>query len=244
MNTSSLSVKRTSNPLVVWLFSSIGKKTMVAVTGILLVLFVAGHLVGNLTFFVGPDVINTYAKKLHELGPILWVIRLGLLAVVGLHIYFTMLLWKENRTARPSKYKYKTHVQSTIFSRTMRLSGIVILAFVVFHLAHFTLRVIDPAYSQMRTMVDGHEVMDVYRMIVTGFSVWWVSVFYVISLGLVAFHLSHGISSLFQTLGLSNRRLRPTIELGGKVLAWALFIGFSSIPISILIFGLGKEALK
>jgi len=244
MNTSSLSVKRTSNPLVVWLFSSIGKKTMVAVTGILLVLFVIGHLVGNLTFFVGPDVINAYAKSLHDLGPILWVIRLGLLAVVGLHIYFTMLLWKENRTARPSKYKYKTHVQSTIFSRTMRLSGIVILAFVVFHLAHFTLRVVDPAYSQMRTMLGDHEVLDVYRMIVAGFSVWWVSVFYVISLGLVAFHLSHGISSLFQTLGLSNRRLRPTIELGGKVLAWALFIGFSSIPISILIFGLGKEALK
>lgn len=244
MSTISLSPKRASNPLIAWLFSSIGKKTIVAVTGILLVLFVVGHLVGNLTFFVGPDMINAYAKKLHDLGPLLWVIRLGLLAVIGLHIFFTMLLWKENHAARPNKYEYKTHVQSSVFSRTMRLSGIIVLSFILFHLAHFTVHLIDPQFSQMRTMLDGHEVMDVYRMVVAGFSVWWVSVFYVISLGLVAFHLSHGVGSLFQTLGITNKKLRPIFDLGGRVLAWALFIGFSSIPISILIFGLGKEALN
>lgn len=244
MNTTSLSAKRATNPLAVWLFSSIGKKSVVAVTGILLVLFVIGHLLGNLTFFIGPDAINLYAKKLHDLGPLLWVVRLGLLAVITLHIFFTMLLWKENHAARPSKYEYKTHVQSTVFSRTMRLSGIVILAFVLFHLAHFTARIIYPEYSQMKTMLDGHEVLDVYRMVVAGFSVWWVSIFYVISLGLVAFHLSHGVGSLFQTLGITNKRVRPIFDIGGRLLAWALFVGFSAIPVSILIFGLGKEALK
>jgi succinate dehydrogenase / fumarate reductase cytochrome b subunit len=244
MNTASLSPQRAQNPLIIWLLSSIGKKSVVAISGILLVLFVIGHLLGNLTFFIGPDAINLYAKKLHDLGPLLWVVRLGLLAVVGVHIFFTMLLWKENRTARPNKYEFKTHVQSTVFSRTMRLSGIVILAFVLFHLAHFTARIIYPEYSQMKTMLDGHEVLDVYRMVVAGFSVWWVSVFYVISLGLVAFHLSHGIGSLFQTLGITNKKLRPLFNLGGRLLAWALFVGFSAIPVSILIFGLGKEALK
>lgn len=244
MSTSTITANRASNPLIAWLFSSIGKKTVVALTGILLVLFIVGHLLGNLTFFLGPDAINLYAKKLHDLGPILWVVRAGLIAVIGLHIVFTMLLWKENQTARPSKYEYKTHVQSTVFARTMRLSGIVIFVFVIFHLAHFTLRIIDPAYSQMKTMLDGHEVLDVYRMVVAGFSVWWVSLFYVVSLALVAFHLSHGIGSLFQTLGLTNRSVQPVFAGAGRLLAWILFLGFSSIPISIFIFGLGKEALR
>lgn len=244
MSTTSLPAKRASNPLATWLFSSIGKKTIVAGSGILLVLFLVGHLGGNLTFFFGPDWINSYAKHLHDLGPLLWVIRLGLLAVVVSHIFFTMLLWKENHTARPNKYEYKTHVQSSVFARTMRMSGIIILAFILFHLAHFTLRVIDPAYSQMRTMLDGHEVMDVYRMVVVGFSNPFISIFYVISLGLVAFHLSHGVASLFQTLGITNRTLRPLFEKGGQFLAWLLFLGFASIPLSVLLFGLGKEALK
>jgi succinate dehydrogenase / fumarate reductase cytochrome b subunit len=244
MSTTSLSAKRASNPLAAWLFSSIGKKTIVAGTGILLVLFLIGHLGGNLTFFFGPEWINSYAKHLHDLGPLLWVIRLGLLAVIALHIFFTMLLWKENHTARPIKYEYKTHVQSSVFARTMRMSGIIILAFVLFHLAHFTLRIVDPAYSQMRTMLDGHEVMDVYRMVVVGFSNPLVSGFYVLSLGLVAFHLSHGVASLFQTLGITNRKLRPVFEKGGQLLAWLLFLGFASIPLSVLVFGLGKEALK
>lgn len=244
MSISAPPARKGQNPIISWTFSSIGKKTIVAVTGIFLVLFLIGHLVGNLTFFLGPDAINLYAKKLHDLGPLLWVARIGLLVLIALHIYFTMLLWKENRTARPSKYEYKNRVQSTVFVRTMRVSGLVIFAFILFHLAHFTLRIVDPAYSQMRTMLDGEEVLDVYRMVVAGFSVAWVSIFYVISLGLVAFHLSHGVGSLFQTLGLTNKTLRPLFEQGGRLLAWALFLGFASIPISVLIFGFGREALR
>lgn len=229
-------------PIFAWLFSSIGKKFVVAATGICLVLFAVGHLAGNMTIFFGPDVINAYAMHLRDLGPFLWVIRLGLLTIVGLHIYFTMLLWSENQAARPQKYAVSATIKTTVFARTMRLSGLFILAFVVFHLAHFTLLIVDPGFANLHTTVNGHEVHDVYRMVVLGFSNPIVVIFYVIALFLLAFHLSHGISSLFQTLGVSNKRLRPVYELISRVVAWALFIGYSSIPLSILIFGLGRNS--
>ncbi len=225
-----------------WLFSSIGKKTVVAVTGIALVLFVIGHLLGNLTFFFGPNAINSYAMHLRDLGPLLWVARIGLLGAVGLHIFFTMLIWKENQAARPQKYAVYVPIKTTVFARTMRLTGLIVLAFIAFHLAHFTLWIIDPQYSTYHAVVDGHEVHDVYRMVVTGFSNPFVSIFYIFSLALVAFHLSHGIGSLFQTLGLTSQRMRPVYETSGKVLAWALFVGYAAIPVSVLL-GLGKGVL-
>ncbi len=231
-------------PLLGWFFSSIGKKTVVALTGIGLVLFAAGHLVGNLTFFIGPDAINTYAVKLQSLGPLLWVIRFGLLAVVGLHIYFTMLLWVENRKARPQKYAVFAPMKTSVFARTMRLSGLFVLAFIVFHLAHFTVRIVDPAYANLHTMLDGKEVHDVYAMVVLGFSNPIVSIFYVIALFLLSLHLSHGISSLFQTLGVTNKRFRPLFEFAAKVVAWLLFLGYSAIPLSVLLFGVGKSHIS
>lgn len=224
-----------------WLFSSIGKKTVVAVTGIALVLFVIGHLLGNLTFFFGPEAINSYAMHLRDLGPLLWVARIGLLGAVGLHIFFTMLLWKENQSAKPQKYAVKAPIKTTVFARTMRLTGLIVLAFIAFHLAHFTLWIIDPQYSSYHAVVDGHEVHDVYRMVVTGFSNPFVSLFYIFSLALVASHLSHGIGSLFQTLGITSQRMRPVYETGGKVLAWALFAGYAAIPLSVL---LGLKGLQ
>ena len=227
---------------IAWLFSSIGKKTVVAVTGIALVLFVIGHLLGNLTFFFGPEAINSYAMHLRDLGPLLWVARIGLLGAVGLHIYFTMLLWKENQAARPQKYAVKAPMKTTVFARTMRLTGLIVLAFVVFHLAHFTLWLIDPNYSTYHAMVDGHEVHDVYRMVVTGFSNPVVSLFYIFSLALLASHLSHGIGSLFQTLGITSSRMRVVYETSGKILAWALFLGYAAIPASVLL-GIGKGVL-
>ena len=125
--------------LITWLFSSIGKKTVVALTGIVLVLFVIGHMLGNMTVFFGPNVINAYAMHLRDLGPLLWLIRLFMLTCVVLHIWFTMLLWKENMAAHPQKYAVFAPMKTTIFARTMRLTGLFVLAFVVFHLAHFTL---------------------------------------------------------------------------------------------------------
>jgi succinate dehydrogenase / fumarate reductase cytochrome b subunit len=241
MITSSASSAR-SGPCAaqLWIFSSIGKKTIVAATGILLVLFVIGHLLGNLTIFLGPDVLNAYAKKLQDLGALLWVIRFGLIGVLVAHIYFTMLLWKENQKARPKKYIAADPIKTTVFARTMRLSGLIVLAFVVFHLAHFTARVVDPSYKSMVTQLGGHEVHDVYAMVVKGFSNGPVVAVYVIGLFLLTFHLSHGLASLFQTLGITNRRIRGAYETVGRGIAWLLFLGYISIPLAVYIFNLGK----
>ncbi len=230
--------------LVRWLFSSIGKKAIVALTGIALVLFVVGHMCGNMTVYAGRDWINAYAMHLQDLGPLLWVIRLGLLTVLVLHIFFTMLLWKENQAARPEKYAVTATMKSTVFARTMRLTGLIVLAFIAFHLAHFTLKLVDPAFSGYQTELHGREVHDVHRMVVVGFRNPFVSGFYILSLALVAFHLSHGVASLFQTLGITNKALRPTYEAAGRALAWFLFVGYASIPVSILLFGLGKNIVK
>ena len=215
-----------------------------AITGIILVSFVVGHLLGNLTIFFGPDLINAYALKLHSLGPLLWVIRLALLATVVLHIGFTMLVWKENLAARPQKYAVNAPIKTTVFARTMRLTGLIVLAFIAFHLAHFTLHLINPSYATLHTDLHGQQVHDVYRMVVLGFSNPFVSGFYILSLALVAFHLSHGIGSLFQTLGLTSQTLRPVYETAGRVVAWVLFAGYAAIPVSVLFFGLGKGVLR
>lgn len=228
------------SPILRWIFSSLGKKIVVALTGVILVGFVIGHLLGNFTFFFGPDAINTYAMKLQALGPLLWVVRIGLLVTVGLHIFFTMLLWKENHAATPQKYAVDAPMKRTVFARTMRLTGLIVLAFVAFHLAHFTLFLIHPSYAQLKTMLNGQEVHDVYAMVVLGFQNPWVSGFYLLSLALLAFHLSHGVASLFQTLGLTTQAMRSRYEAFAYILAWALFAGYAAIPLSILLFGFGQ----
>ena len=230
--------------LSAWLFSSIGKKTVVALTGIVLVLFVIGHMVGNLTVFFGPDAINSYAMHLRDLGPLLWLIRCVMLGTVVLHIWFTMLLWKENLAAHPQKYAVFAPIKTTVFARTMRLTGLILLAFIVFHLAHFTLLLVDPGYASYHTNLHGIEVHDVYRMVIVGFRNPFVSIFYIISLALLAFHLSHGIGSLFQTLGVTDQKLRLLYETGAQILAWVLFVGYIAIPVSVLFFGLGNQVVK
>jgi len=232
------------HPIVRWVLSSIGKKTIVALTGIALVLFVTGHLVGNFTIYLGPDWINSYAKHLQDLGPLLWAIRAALLAILVTHIFFTMLLWKENQNARPAKYLASDPIRTTVFARTMRLSGIVVFAFIIFHLAHFTVRIVDPAFQHMDTMLDGHKVHDVFAMVVAGFCIPWVVLVYIAGLFLLTLHLSHGIGSLFQTLGITNRRIRPLLEIATQAYAWLLFLGYISIPVSIFVFGLGKGSAQ
>lgn len=233
------------HPVFLWLFSSLGKKTVVALTGIALVAFVTGHLLGNFTIYLGPDWLNSYALHLQSLGPLLWVIRLALLGILVGHIFFTMLLWKENQAARPKKYIASDPVGTSVFARTMRLSGLIVLAFIIFHLAHFTLCIVDPAYRHMETtLADGQTVHDVYGMVVAGFSNPVIVIIYIVGLTLLTMHLSHGIGSLFQTLGLTNRRMHGVIQLGTRAFAWLLYLGYISIPISILVFGLGKGIVK
>ena len=211
--------------------SPIGRKWIVALTGIVLVLFVIGHLLGNLSVFAGPDAMNAYAAFLKSTGELLWVVRIVLLVCVVLHVWFTITLWRENLAARPRKYAVKNDLGTTVYARLMRISGLTVLAFVLYHLAQFTWEAFNPEY---KTWTDAQGRHDVYRMVVTAFSCPFVSIFYMIAVGLLGMHLSHGIASLFQTLGISNRKLRPLFERGGLVLAWIIFLGFASIPASVL----------
>ena len=212
---------------------------IVAVTGIILILFVVGHLLGNLQIFIGPDWINGYSQHLHDLGPLLWLIRIFLLLTVAIHIYVTIQLAIENRRDRPEPYIDRQYVKATFASRHMLMSGLIVLAFIIYHLAHFTVRVTDPRFALLK--LDPLHRYDVYSMMVYGFQCYLVSGFYVLGLFLLALHLSHGSSSFFQSLGLNDKKLAPRFALGGRIFAWLLFAGYTSIPVAVLL-GLVKPA--
>lgn len=226
--------------------SSIGRKILVSVTGIALLLFLAVHLAGNLLIYSGREAMNSYAYGLHNLfhGSFVWIARIGLLACVVIHVVFTILLTKENRAARVTPYASpKTTIQATLASRTMIWSGMVILAFVVYHILHFTVQVTPgvkaaelagPPVQAIYGVTQGEIVYDVYNMVVTGFSYWYVSAFYIIAVALLCSHLSHGFSSAFQTLGLRSKRTSAVIKKVGIGYAVVIFIGNISIPISVL----------
>ena len=211
--------------------SSVGKKYVMAITGLGLFGFVVVHMLGNLQIYLGPEHINAYAKTLKATPAILWGARLGLLFITILHITAAAQLTRANRQARPIAYIHKKPVASTFASRTMIISGLVLIAFIVFHLAHFTIGWVDPQYLEFRDSADRH---DVYRMMVTGFSNPIISLFYLISMGLLLFHLSHGVSSLFQSLGLRSKKIAGVLDKVARGTALILFLGNASIPLSIL----------
>ena len=206
---------------------------IVAMSGIILILFVIGHLLGNLQIFLGPDWINGYAEHLRELGPFLWVIRAFLFVTVLVHIYYTVRLAIENRRARPERYRRKETVKATLASRSMVMSGLILLALIIYHLLHLTVRTTDPRFLTLPKDPLGH--YDVYSMMVLGFLNPLVSGFYIVGMFLLALHLSHGSSSFFQSLGLNNQKLTPRLAFAGRVFAWCLFIGYSSIPAAVLL---------
>lgn len=226
--------------------STLGRKYLMAGTGALLFLFLIGHLAGNLQIFGPPDLINSYAYFLKSKPGLVWGARLGLLAVVGIHIASAISLSAQSRAARPVPYAgAKAAYAAPLNSRTMLVSGLVILAFVIYHLAHFT--ALLPAingvgdFRQLETTLpNGIRTHDVYSMMVLGFGVWWVALFYLIAQGLLFMHLSHGLSSMFQSLGWRNHTWWPRITLFAKVASVALFLGYASIPVAIL-GGLGKD---
>ena len=210
-----------------------------AVTGLLMIGFVVVHMTGNLQMFAGtPDQINGYAHLLKSYPVILWSFRLGLLAVTALHIWGTITLARENRIAKPVGYAVagkKSRLQTTLTSVTMVISGSILLGFIIFHLLHFTAQMVDHSYASMETVVGGITMPDVYRMVVTGFSKPWISIFYVVAMALLFSHLRHGAASVWQTFGVRDRNLAPLIEIGSWVLAALLFLGFSSIPVAVLL---------
>lgn len=234
--------------------SSLSKKYIMALSGLVLVGFAVGHMVGNLQMFLHPDWINEYAYKLQHLPyGLLWVVRSVLLVCVIAHILMAVLLVIENHRARPEKYEAKANLQASFASRTMRYSGIILLFFIIFHVMHFTIQNIHPEFLHLETQLEGvgtmHHVYDklsamgkttvhdVYSMVALGFSptFWYVAVFYIISMGLLSLHLMHGISSMFQSLGLRNSTWRTRLDRIAMVVAIAVFIGFASIPAATLL---------
>lgn len=216
--------------------SSIGKKAIMGATGLILLGFVAMHLTGNLLIFAGPDALNAYAAKLRHLGPLLWVARGGLLLAVGVHIWLGIVLARENRAARPVGYAVSRSARTSAPAKTMAISGLLIAAFIVYHLLHFTFRVTHPALSHLSDAQGRH---DVFSLVVGSFQDPRLVAAYVAAMGLLCAHLSHGAASWLQSLGLNNDRLLPVVEPIGRAAAWLIFLGYSAIPLAIF-FGLIK----
>jgi succinate dehydrogenase / fumarate reductase cytochrome b subunit len=204
--------------------TTVGKKVVMAVTGIVLFGFVLGHMAGNLQFFLGREALNSYAEKLHHNAALLWAIRLGLLTATVLHVVAAAQLWLLQREARPVGYKKRQNVGSTFASRSMYHGGPIIALFVVYHLLHLTTGTAHPDY----------EYLNAYDNLVIGFRNPLVALFYILAVGLLGLHLYHGVWSLFQSLGFSHPRYTPKLKLAAKIFAIVIFIGFIAVPLAIL----------
>lgn len=216
--------------------SSVGRKIIMAVTGFVLVAFVCVHLLGNSSIFIGADAINAYAQKLHSLGPFVWVFRLVMLAAFAIHIFFGIQLTLENRAATPEKNVQIKRLKTGFGAETMIVSGLVMLAFVIYHLLHFTVRVTNP---EIYVPLGDQGMVDVFVMMVKGFSSALSVIIYLVGLFFLFLHVSHGIQSLFQTLGLSNDKSLPFMEMVSKLVGVVLLVGYVSIPM-LVVFGLIK----
>jgi succinate dehydrogenase cytochrome b subunit len=206
--------------------TTIGKKAIMAVTGFILFGFVVGHLLGNLQIFLPPEKLNDYAATLRSHPGLLWGARITLLVSVFLHIWSSFELWLLQRAARPIKYLKKTNIHSTYASRTMVWSGPIILAFVIFHLLHLTFGTVHPGGP-----FNAHNV---YNNVVTGFQVWPVSLFYIVAMIMLCYHLYHGLWSMFQSLGISHPVYTPWLQRLAKLVAILIAVGDIAIPVAVL----------
>lgn len=233
--------------------STIGRKILMAASGIVLTGFAVAHLVGNLQIFAAPDVINGYAHFLHATGAMLWVARGILLVSAAIHIWAATVLTLENRRARGEAERYKARhtIRATLASRTMRWTGYIVLAFVVYHLAHFTLGAAQTAtfketlgrYTMKADYVpfgipavrEGTVVLDVHSMMILGFQNTLVSLFYIVAVGLLSYHLLHGFESLFQTLGWRSGKWAGGLRKASILFCAAYFLGNLAIPGAVLL---------
>lgn len=211
--------------------SSIGKKALMAVSGLLLAGFVVAHMLGNLKMFQGAEAMDAYAVFLRELGypvlpeyGLLWIARLALLGAVGIHAVAAFQLWQQSRKARPTGYRKEDSQVFSYASRTMRWGGVIVLLFVVYHILHFTTGTVHPDF----------EYGMVYANVVVGFQNPLVAGFYLVAVGALALHLYHGIWSVFATLGVQNpkvERLRRPLAAG---IALFLFVGYATVPVGVV----------
>ncbi len=213
--------------------SSVGRKLLMAVSGLLLIGFVIAHLLGNFTIFLGADGINAYAVHLRSLGPLLWVFRIGLLIAFAVHVGFGIWLTLENRAARPVAYARKKTLRATLAGETMIYSGLALVFFIVYHLLHFTFHVTNPDISHF---IDAAGRADIFRMVVLSFRKLYIVPIYLAGMTALLLHTSHGIGSLFQTLGANNDQTLPLIGRMSLLGALLLALGFSSIPV-LIFFG-------
>jgi succinate dehydrogenase / fumarate reductase cytochrome b subunit len=212
--------------LAAFLGSSIGKKIVMACTGVVLFGFVVGHMLGNLQVYLGPEAMNAYAVFLRELlhGSGLWIVRGVLLGCVGLHVWAATSLTLANRAARPVGYRSQRWNESTYASRTMRWSGVILLLFVVYHLMHFTIGNAHPSFDEG----------NVYRNFVVGFRQPLASGFYILAMLCLGLHLYHGVWSMLQTLGLSHPRYDHLRHAFATLITVVVVTGNISFPLAVM----------
>ena len=205
--------------------AAIGKKIVMGVTGLIGIGFVILHMAGNLLAFRGPEAINAYAHFLASTGELLWILRIILIAAVILHVVAAYQFTMQNRAARPIGYVRRDPQVSTWAVRTMRLGGILILVFIVLHIMHFT----NPGWRPQGVF----DKADVYTNLVTSFRIWWITLFYVVTMIALGLHLYHGAWSSVRSLGAAQPTRRPlhrTVALAIAVIVW---LGFTAVPVAV-----------
>jgi succinate dehydrogenase / fumarate reductase cytochrome b subunit len=212
------------------LTGNVGRKVLMALTGSSMVMFVIAHLAGNATIWGGPEWINSYAEHLHQFTPVLWPFRFIMLVFLSTHVLLGVILTLENRRARTGKYAVANRLKTTLSGRTMIWTGLFLLSFIVFHLLHFTFKVIPGVI----VVHDGLGRLNVYSMIVAGLMDRLVSAIYILALIALFLHVSHGIQSIFQTLGMSSDRTLTKFAILARLLSVVFLLGFGSIPVFII----------
>jgi succinate dehydrogenase / fumarate reductase, cytochrome b subunit len=223
-----------ANPIVVLWGTMVGKKVVMAVTGVILVGFVIAHMVGNVKIFIGDEVFDAYARFLREMGEpllpysaLLWIARVILLSSAALHIAAAVELTLMNRSARLQGYESRKSKAATIASLSMRASGVLLAVFIVYHLLHLTLGLVGFKPGQFHHL-------EVYNNVIAAFSVWYVSAFYIVSMVALCLHLDHGVWSMLQTLGLNDARSSTVFRMMSRGVAILVFAGFISVPVAVL----------
>lgn len=215
--------------------STLGKKIIMAVTGLILVTFVVGHMAGNLQQFLGPAKMNAYAALLKSTGELLWIARGGLLVATVLHVVMAVQLTQIKRAARPIGYERRDPQVSTLASRTMRWGGAFLLVFIVFHILHFTTGTVFPMASRPDAQYPGFSHTDVYGNIISAFRNPFVTAFYVVAMLFLMLHLFHGAWSSVRTLGLSKPSRDPFHRRVSTALAIIVWLGFTAIPVAVVL---------
>jgi succinate dehydrogenase / fumarate reductase cytochrome b subunit len=223
-----------TNPLAIFWATVIGKKVVMAVTGVIMVGFVILHMLGNLKIFAGADQINAYSRFLRMVGEpelgysdALWIVRIVLLTSVTLHIIAAVQLTRMSWKARPIGYQHRKNAETTFAAQSMRWGGVLLAIFIVFHILHFTLGAVGFEPGQ-------YQELHVYQNVIAGFSVWPVAVFYIVAMAALCLHLDHGIWSFLQTLGWSTARNTRTLKILSRVIAIVIFAGFISVPLGVM----------